>query len=262
MANIIVAGLGENQSIHLVRSRKAEGSLRNGEYVHKDKSGKVIGYRKDLPKKDNWQPKALTGLSINRLMIKEWDNPKGKSWTYSVVVTSQTGSHRIDIGSGMLGTSVANTLLSLTKHTAEELAEMKFSISFYCNAKGYNTAYITHSNGEALDWFMSPDEQKSYIRSAPNSLDPSKIDTDRSGLHKHLMMMADELNKLLPRSSMDQGSALDGIDDDEDTVASATPSDAEELFADPVEPEEITLVKQPVATTPTNTAGPAGSFEV
>jgi hypothetical protein len=53
MANIIVAGLGETDSIHLVRSRKAEGPLREGEYVHKDKSGKAIGYRKELPKKDN-----------------------------------------------------------------------------------------------------------------------------------------------------------------------------------------------------------------
>ena len=53
MANIIVAGLGEGQDIHLVRSRKPEGPLKPGEYLHKDKSGKVIGYRKDLPKKDN-----------------------------------------------------------------------------------------------------------------------------------------------------------------------------------------------------------------
>jgi hypothetical protein len=148
-------------------------------------------------------------------MIKEWDNPKGKSWTYSLVVSNQTGSHRIDIGSGMLGTSVANTILSLMNFTPEELAVMKLSISFYRNAKGYNTAYITRGNNEPLDWYMTPEEQASYVRKAPNSLDPTKMDVDRSPLHKHLMELADLLNPMLPKSSMDQGSALDGIDDDD-----------------------------------------------
>ena len=53
MANIVVAGLGENQTIHLVRQRPAEGALRAGEYPHKDKSGKLLAYRKDLPKSES-----------------------------------------------------------------------------------------------------------------------------------------------------------------------------------------------------------------
>ena len=53
MANIVVAGLGEDQSIHLVRSRPAEGPLKAGEYPHKDKSGKLLAYRKDLPKSES-----------------------------------------------------------------------------------------------------------------------------------------------------------------------------------------------------------------
>jgi len=266
MAQIIVAGLGEGQDIHLVRSRPIEWEIKAGEYIHKDKNGKSIAFRKRLATKENGSPKPITDLTINRLIVKEWDNPKGKSWTYSLVITSPTGSHRLDIGSGMLGTSVANTLMSLTNFSKEEIAAMKFTIAFYRNNKGYNTAYITYNNWETLDWFMSPEEQAEYVRKAPNSLDPNKMDVDRSWLHRHMIELAELLNPLLPRSSADQWSALDGIDDDEDIVA-ATPEDADSMFGTSTTPE-VTLVTPAKAPAPSPVQGqgvapaPAGSFEV
>lgn len=229
MAQIIVAGLGEDQKIHLCRSRPAEGPLKAGEYPHKNKSGETIAYRKNLATEQNGQPKPIEGVKLNRIIAKEWDNgTKGKSWSFSLVVSDGNGSHRIDMGGGMLATNAVNSFLSLLDKTAEEIAGMTFSISFYHNKNtGFNSVSIKDNNGERLNWRMSNEEAKSYIRSAPNSLDPSKMDVDKSGLMVHYMELVELLNPLLPRSSGSTGSALDGIDDD---MESASIADAEDVF--------------------------------
>ena len=74
MAQIIVAGLSENQKIHLCRSRPAEGPLKAGEYPHKNKSGETIAYRKNLPTEPSGQPRPIPGLRLHRIVAKEWDN--------------------------------------------------------------------------------------------------------------------------------------------------------------------------------------------
>lgn len=228
MAQIIVAGLAEDQKIHLCRSRPAEGPLKAGEYPHKNKSGETIAYRKNLATEQNGQPKPIEGVKLNRIIAKEWDNPKGKSWSFSLVVSDGNGSHRIDMGGGMLATNAVNSFLSLLDKTKEDIAEMTFSISFYHNkTTGFNSVSIKDNNGERLNWRLSNEEAKSYIRSAPNSLDPNKIDTDKTDLMRHYVELVNFLNPLLPRSTGSTGSALDGIDDDIEPVSFA---DADDVF--------------------------------
>jgi len=234
MAQIIVAGLWENQKIHLVRSRKPEGALKNWEAPHKNKSGEVIAYRKTLPTNN------IEGIKLNRVIVKEWDNKNGKSWSYSLVISTPTGSHRIDLGGGMLATSIMNTFLSLINKTKEEVEGMTFNMNFYMNKKGYNTCFITDGTGATLDWYMSPEEQGTYVRKAPNSLNPDKIDVERSDLHRHLMSLAEALNAVLPRSQYSSGSALDGIDDDEtDDLTGTQESEADDVFDAPKAPAPV-----------------------
>ena len=237
MSQIVVVGLGEGQKIHLVRHRKPEGPLKNWEVVHKNKSDVVIGYRKTLGSNN------IEWVQLNKLIVKEWDNEKtGKSWSYSLVITAGTGSHRIDLGGGMLATSIANTLCSLINKTKEEIEGMTFNFNFYMNKKGYNTCYITDGSGETLDWYMSAEEQASYVRKAPNSLNPEKIDTDRSNLHKQFMELAPALNAVLPKGNYNNGSALDGIDDDMDDITTQE-ADADEVFAGDTKPATPAPVK-------------------
>ena len=92
---------------------------------------------------------------------------------------------------------------------------------------------------------MTNEESDSYVRKAVNSLDPSKIDKDKSGLMTKYMELAEILNPMLPRSTMDQGSALDGINDDEPTVL-VTATDADEMFSSPSDVAKAT----PVADAP------------
>lgn len=144
------------------------------------------------------------------------------------------------MGTGMLASSVANSLCSLLNKTKEELEAMTFSFSFYQNKKGYNTCYITDGQGNALDWYMSPDEVQSFINKAPNPLKKDEMLVDKEPLMKRYMELAEALNALLPHSNYESGSALDGIDDDEDSTSSLTESDVEDVFAD----------KSPVADIP------------
>lgn len=226
MAQIIVAWLWEGQKIHLTRSRKPEGALKNGELPHTNKSGEVIAYRKTL-KTNN-----IEWVKLNRVIAKEWDNEKtGKSWSYSLVISTWTGSHRIDLGWGMLATSVMNTFCSLLHKTKEEIETMSFNMNFYQNKKGYNTCYITDQTGQTLDWYMSPEEVESLIKRAPNPVDPTKTLANKADLMHRYMELADALNLLLPKSAYSTGSALDGIDDDlDDDTTQSLVSDADDIF--------------------------------
>lgn len=138
----------------------------------------------------------------------------------------------------MLATSIANTLCSLINKTKEEIDGMTFNFNFYMNKKGYNTCYITDGSGETLDWYMSAEEQASYVRKAPNSLNPEKMDVDRSGLHQRFVELAPALNALLPRGDYSNGSALDGIDDDMDDITTQD-ADADDVFDAPKAPAPI-----------------------
>ena len=148
----------------------------------------------------------------------------------------------------MLATSVMNTFCSLLNKTKEDIASMSFNMNFYQNKKGYNTCYITDQSGQTLDWYMTPDEVGSLVKSAPNPLDPTKVLTDKTELMHKYMELADALNMLLPKSAYSTGSALDGIDDDlDDNTTQSLVSDADDVFAEAPkskssEPEDIPFV--------------------
>lgn len=225
MSVIIVAGLGEDQKVYLCRSRPIEGEMKLGEYLHSSKEGKPLAYRKNLPTEANGSPKPIEGVTLHRIIAKEWDNKNGKSWSFSLVVSNGSGSHRIDLGGGMIATSVVNSFLSLLGKTKEEIEQTKFRIAFYHNkGTGFNSCSIQDQNGQRLDWYMSPDEVKSYIKSAPNPLKPDETLTDKSPLMLHYMELCEALNPMLPRSNASTGSALDGIDDDLEPYTSKVPS--------------------------------------
>lgn len=132
----------------------------------------------------------------------------------------------------MLASSVANSICSLLSKTKEEIDCMTFSLAFYENKKGYNTCYITDGQGNPLDWYMTADESKSFVKTAQNPLDPTKQLVDKTGLMKRYMELAEALNALLPHSNYSSGNALDGIDDDltDDTPIQSQESVADEVF--------------------------------
>lgn len=234
MANIVVAGLGEDQSIHLVRSRPAEGPLKAGEYPHKDKSGKLLAYRKDLPKSESGNS-TLPWIKLHKIFGKEWNNEgKPKSWSYSLLISNQSGSHLVNLGGGMVAGNVINSFFSLLNKTPEEIAEMTFKIEFYHNKKtGYNSAMVHTGSGERLDWYMSPEEEKSYKDNhGKDPRNPTKDIIVKDRLHARYLELIEALNQILPHSQSEWVSALDGIDDDEDGAHGVTADDAEELFGD------------------------------
>lgn len=234
MANIVVAGLGENQTIHLVRQRPAEGALKAGEYPHKDKSGKLLAYRKDLPKSESGNS-SLPWIKLHKIFGKEWNNEgKPKSWSYSLLVSNQSGTHLVNLGWGMVAGNVINSFFSLLNKTPEEISEMTFKIEFYHNKKtGFNSSMVHTWSGERLDWYMSPDEEKSYKDNhGPDPRNPSKDIIIKDRLHARYLELIEALNPLLPHSQSEWVSAFDGIDDDGDITQGVTADDAEELFAD------------------------------
>ncbi len=88
-------------------------------------------------------------------------------------------------------------------------------------------------SGERLDWYMSPDEEKSYKDNHwPDPRNPSKDIIIKDRLHARYLELIEALNPLLPHSQSESVSALDGIDDDEDGAHGVTADDAEELFGD------------------------------
>lgn len=268
MSVIIIAGLSEGQKVYLCRSRPIEGEMKLGEYLHSSKEWKPLAYRKNLPTEVNGSPKAIEGVTLHRIIAKEWDNKNGKSWSFSLVISNGSGSHRIDLGGGMIATSVVNSFLSLLGKSKEEIEQTKFRLAFYHNkGTGFNSCSIQDHNGDRLNWYMSPDEVKSYIKSAPNPLKPDETLTDKSPLMLHYMELCDALNPMLPRSNASTGSALDGIDDDLDEYSSESTrkswaNDTNTPKQSVVTDEELDDMFGATTDTPEPETKPQASFEV
>lgn len=252
-STIVVAGLGEWEKIHLVRSRKPEWELKSWEYIFKNKSWVVTAYRKDLALGTNNQPKALEWLKLNKVFIKEWeDTGKGKSWSFSILVSSNTGSHIMNLGGGMFGSDVLNSLFSLLSRTKEDLENTTFKFAFYQNKWGFNASTITDSQWESLRWYMTQEEKKSYIKDFwPDPRNPSKNMFDKSPLMEHYTMLANSLNALLPRWHSSEWMGLDDLDDDlsSTSVNTVQQDDADDIFDTPApapkakaEPEDLPFV--------------------
>lgn len=239
MATILVAGLAKGSQVYLCQSRPVidkdgnQVSMKQGEYEYKNKSGKVTGYRRNLPTLDNGSPKPIAGVKLNKIHVKEWtDDQTGEvSTSYSLIISTPSGSHLVNLGGGMVAQNTINSFCSLLSKTKEEIEKMTFSIGFYYNKKsGYNSVSVRDQNGTPLDWYMPPEEQASLIE----KLQVGKTDkyiTDKTKLTARYKELIEELNKLLPHTGRDQGSVLDDLDDDGYNQSSHDQeSDADDVF--------------------------------
>lgn len=257
MASIIVSGLAKGSQVYLCQSRHIVDKdwnpvkMKDWEYEHKNKSGKVVAYRKNLSTQDNGSPKPIAWVKLNKIHVMDWtDEATGEvSTSYSLVISAPSGSHLINLGGWMVATNAVNSFLSLLDKSKEEIEKMNFSIRFYFNKKtGYNSVAVEDSSGTPLNWYLSVAEQQSLIEKL-QVWKTDKYVVDKTRLTARYKELIEALNPLLPHSGRDQGSALDDLDDDGfvPTRQATQESDADDVFSETPkakasEPEDLPFV--------------------
>lgn len=226
MAQIIITGVGKDQAIGLATTRKyIQGTApQEGEYIHTNSKGVPSAFRRPLIKTKNFSDFQVNGVYAKEF---EWDGTK--TITYSIAITYKGAKHYISLGSNNLARSVVNSFLSLENRTPEELAEPKFSISFYDNQNGYGQASVSFK-GEKLQWKLSIDEQRQYLDKVTFK---GKENTDSTRLDQFFQSQLEELNTKFPHQERENGlDQLAGLDHQETNSPDELIQSAEELFGD------------------------------